>query len=60
MNKIINCFELKEYSLRKQIQEEPTYDLNDYFIKKLNKENDKMKIKFCDESMSIDKTKQNK
>lgn len=34
MNKIINCFELKEYSLRKQIQEEPTYDLNDYFIKK--------------------------
>ena len=37
MNKIINCFELKEYSLRKQIQEEPTRDFNDDFIEKLNK-----------------------
>lgn len=41
MNKIIDCFELKEYSLRKQIQEEPTRDFNDDFIERLNKENDK-------------------
>lgn len=55
MNETNDCFELGEYSLCKQIQEEPIRDFNDDFIERLNKENDKMKIKFRDGSIDIDK-----